>query len=140
MALRSNVIIGLGGAVALLAVYFVAVGFISDLPFAVSQFKKFWYYIVPLAVGFGIQLGMFSYLRQAVKSGQGTGKVLAVSGGASTGAMLACCAHYLTNIAPLIATAGVITFITQYQVQFFWAGLAFNLAGIIYIARKMQKV
>ena len=123
----------------MLGVYFVAVGLISDTAFAISQFKKFWYYIVPLALGFGIQVGLYAHLRASVRNSQGSGKVLAVSGTTSTAAMITCCAHYLANIAPLIATAGVITFLTQYQVQFFWVGLAFNIGGIIYIASKVQK-
>lgn len=132
MQLKNNIILGVGGAAALLTLYFTVVSLISGAAFAISQFQQFWYYIVPLAIGFGIQVGMFSYLRQA-------GKTLVVTGTASTGAMLACCAHYLANIAPLVAAAGVITFIAQYQVQFFWVGPVFNLVGIISIARKIQK-
>ena len=136
---KKPIIIGILGVIVMLVIYFTAVGFISDTAFAVSQFKKFWYYIVTLSVGFGIQVGLYTYLRQAVRGTYGSGKVLAVSGGTSTAAMITCCAHYLVNIAPLIATAGVITFITQYQVQFFWIGSVFNIGGIIYIANKIRR-
>jgi len=52
-------------------------------------------------------------------------------------AMLSCCAHYLVNILPIIGAAGIISLIGQYQIQLFWVGLIFNIAGIIYIARKI---
>ncbi len=39
----------------LLAAYFGAVSLVSGWRFALSQFSGFWYYIVPLAAGFGIQ-------------------------------------------------------------------------------------
>ncbi len=139
LKLKKPIIVGILGFVAMLAIYFIAVGLISDTAFAVSQFEKYWYYIVALALGFGIQLGLYSYLKMTIHQTDGSGKVLAVSGSTSTAAMITCCAHYLANIAPLIATAGVITFLTQYQIQFFWAGLAFNISGIIYIARKVIK-
>ena len=130
---------GILGSSILLGVYFAILSLVSGWGFAQRQFISFWYYIVPLALGFGIQVGLFTYLRQVVKQGMGTGKVLAVSGTTSTAAMISCCAHYLVNIAPLIATAGVITFISQYQVQFFWVGLAFNIGGIAYIANKIRQ-
>ena len=36
-----------------------------------------------------------------------------------------------------IGAAGLVTFASQYQVQFFWVGLAFNAAGIAYIFSKV---
>jgi Cu+-exporting ATPase len=70
-----------------------------------------------------------------------SGKVVAVSGATSTGAMIACCAHYLANVLPVLGATGFIALVAQYQVQLFWVGLAFNLAGIGYIGRKtMQAV
>ncbi|OGN00140.1 MAG: hypothetical protein A3B91_01860 [Candidatus Yanofskybacteria bacterium RIFCSPHIGHO2_02_FULL_41_29] len=139
LASKRPVIIGILGASALLAIYFIVVSLISDTQFAISQFKKFWYYIITLAIGFGVQVGLYTYLRQAIRSTEGSGKMLAVSGGTSAASMITCCAHYLANIAPIIATAGVVTFITQYQVQFFWVGLLFNIGGIVYIANKVYK-
>ena len=152
---RTSVIIGFLGAIALLAGYFTIVSSISDTQFAISQFQKFWYYIVTLATGFGVQVGLYTHLRQAIRSTAdstgsinsrqasspqaGSGKMLVVSGGTSTASMITCCAHYLVNIAPLIATAGIVTFLTQYQVQFFWIGLAFNIGGIAYIANQVRK-
>ena len=132
------VLYGTLASVLLLGVYFAVLSLVSGLGFAQNQFASFWYYVVSLAVGFGIQVGLFAHLRAALRQAQGK-KVLVVSGVTSTGAMLACCAHYLANIAPLIATAGIITFITQYQVEFFWIGLAFNIGGIIYMIWKIQQ-
>ena len=137
---KKPVIIGLLGALILLAVYFIIVSLVSDIQFAVSQFQKFWYYIVALTTGFGVQVGLYTHLRQAISSTASSGKMLAVSGGTSTASMITCCAHYLANIAPLIATAGVVTLLTQYQVQFFWIGLTFNIGGVAYIANQVRKL
>jgi len=128
---------GVIGAAALLVVYFSVVSFISGRPFALSQFSRFWYFIVPLAAGFGVQIGLYTYLRNAVHQKNSSGSVLAVSGTTSTAAMLSCCAHYLVNILPIIGITGIVSLVGQYQIQLFWIGLIFNIAGIIYIGRKV---
>ena len=51
--------------------------------------------------------------------------------------MVSCCAHYLVTLAPVIGATGLVTLVAQYQVELFWAGLAFNAAGIIYIWRQL---
>lgn len=139
MKYQKPIFAGMAAAAGLLAIYFTVVGLISGMAFAVSQFQRFWYYTISLAIGFGIQVGLYVYLRRAIKSGEGSGKILAASGSTSTASMIACCAHYIANILPFIATAGIVTFITQYQTQFFWIGLAFNGGGILYITNKIQK-
>ena len=136
MILRPT-IYGFVGTAVLLAVYFSVVSLISGWPFALDQFAQFWYFIVSLAVGFGIQIGLYTYLKNAVRQKNGSGGVLAVSGTTSTAAMLSCCAHYLVNILPIIGAAGIISFISQYQVELFWVGLAFNVFGIAYVSRKV---
>lgn len=130
-------IYGFIGTAALLAVYFSVVSLISGWPFAVSQFSQFWYFIVSLAIGFGIQIGLYAYLKNAVHQKNASGGVLAVSGTTSTAAMISCCAHYLANILPILGATGFISLIGQYQVGLFWIGLAFNIFGIVYIGRKV---
>lgn len=126
-------------SVLLLAVYFGAVSLISGWDFASEQFAEFWYFIVALALGFGIQVGLYSHLRQLVGGQAASGKVVAATGTTSTAAMVSCCAHYLVNILPIIGVTGFLGLIAQYQAQLFWLGLAFNLAGILYIAPKVRK-
>jgi len=121
----------------LLAVYFGALTLVSGWNFTVNQFSEFWYYIVPLAVGFGIQVALYVRLRQVVSRAKETGTVVAASGTTSTLAMISCCAHYLTNVAPVLGAAGLVTFAAQFQVELFWVGLAFNLAGIGYVGNKL---
>lgn len=131
--------LGTAGMATLLSVYFLVLTAVSGWEFTLSQFFDFWYFIVALAAGFGIQLGLFSYLRNAIHGRDGSGKVLAVSGSTSTAAMISCCAHYLTNILPVLGAAGAVTLVVQYQVELFWVGLAFNAAGILYIGNKVLK-
>ena len=128
---------GAGAFVLLLAVYFGVVSLISGVDFAFEQFAKFWYFIVPLALGFGIQVGLYTYLKNLVGQHGASGKVVAVSGTTSTAAMVSCCAHYLTNILPILGVTGILAVVAEYQVELFWLGLAFNAAGILYVASKV---
>jgi hypothetical protein len=50
---------GAGAFGALLAVYFGVLTLVSGWSFTVNQFSEFWFYIVPLAAGFGLQVELF---------------------------------------------------------------------------------
>lgn len=123
----------------LLGIYFVILTLVSGWGFAQYQFFQFWYFIVSLALGFGIQIGLYVYLRGLIRGMHGGGKVLGVTGTTSTAAMISCCTHYLANLLPVLGTVGIVTFVAQYQVELFWIGLLFNLGGIVYIASKVFK-
>ena len=137
--LKKSLLKGVIALSVLLSVYFLVLTFVSGWNFAWLQFTLFWYYIVTLALGFGIQFTFYSYLKDVVKQ-LSTGRVLATTGATSTAAMISCCAHYLTNILPILGVTGIIAFIGQYQVQFFWIGLLFNFLGMLYTGDKVLKV
>ena len=120
----------------LLGAYFAVLSLVSGWKFTVSQFSEFWFYILPLAAGFGLQVALYSRLRQLLHESKDASTVMAASGTTSTTAMVSCCAHYLVNVAPVLGATGLVTFAAQYQVEFFWVGLAFNAAGIAYIGNK----
>ena len=130
---------GVLGIGVLLAIYFVVVSLISGRSFALEQFLQFWYFFAALALGFGIQIGLYTYLKDLVGQHGVSEKVVAVSGTTSTVAMVSCCAHYLSNILPILGVSGFLTFVAQYQVEFFWLGLVFNAAGILFIAQKVMQ-
>lgn len=121
----------------LLGLYFGVLTLVSGWRFTVAQFGEFWQYVVLLAAGFGLQVALYTRLRQVARRARESGAVMAASGTTSTAAMISCCAHYLANVAPVIGAAGVVTFATQYQVEFFWIGLAFNAAGIAFIGGRL---
>lgn len=121
----------------LLGAYFGVLTLVSGWSFTVTQFSEFWYYLLPLAAGFGLQVALYVRLRQLLLGSPGSRTVMATSGTTSTAAMISCCAHYLVNVAPVLGATGLVTFATQYQIEFFWVGLAFNAAGIAYIGNKL---
>ena len=134
----ASAIKGIIAAAILLAIYFAVLTLVSGASFAGSQFAQDWYYIVSLATGFGIQIGLYSWLKTAIHTAP-NGKVLAFTGGTSTAAMISCCAHYLVNILPVLGVSAFASFVGVYQIQLFWVGIAFNLAGIAYMISRIVK-
>lgn len=130
---------GLASALILLAVYFFVLTLVSGWSFAQHQFSAYWYFIISLAGGFGIQMALYQYIKSLVYSGPGLSKVVGVSGTTSTAAMISCCAHYLVNMVPILGVTGLVTFVAQYQIKLFWVGLLFNVAGIGYMVKRIVK-
>lgn len=142
----------LAGAI-LLGIYFAVLTLVSGWSFTESQFATYWYFIVSLAAGFGIQISLYSYLRElvypvrlsAISNGVTNSsmvmkdKTVAVTGMTSTLVMISCCAHYLANIVPILGIAGALTIIVEYQTEIFWVGLALNTFGIAFIGNKIIK-
>lgn len=138
-SITKSIVYGTFAGLILLGVYFVVLTLVSGWGFAQSQFAAFWYFIVSLVVGFGIQIALYQYIKSLVHSGQGMGKVVGVSGTTSTAAMISCCAHYLVNLLPILGVTGLVTFVSQYQVKLFWVGIFVNIASIVYMVNKIYK-
>ena len=130
---------GLLAFAGLLGVYFAVLTAISGWRFAVDEFSRYWFYILPLAAGFGLQVTLFVALRLHVARSAGSGTVVAASGTTSTVAMISCCAHYLTAVAPVLGATGLVAFAAQFQVEFFWLGLVLNAAGIAFVASRLAR-
>lgn len=128
---------GLTALLGLLAVYFGLLTLVSGWQFTLEEFGRYAPFIVALAAGFGVQVGLYVYLRLLVSNAGAHGKVVAASGTASAAAMVSCCTHYLANLLPILGASGLVIFVSQYQVEFYWIGLLFNAAGIAFIGTKV---
>lgn len=132
--IRKSLVYGIVAAASLLGAYFAVLTFVSGWDYALDQFLAFRYFIVGLAFGFGIQIGLYIYLRDLIVGG---GAVLGITGTTSTAAMVSCCMHYLANLLPILGAVGAVTFVAQYQVELFWVALAFNAFGIAFMLRRI---
>ena len=137
--IKKPVIFGVMAMGLLLLLYFTVLYLVSGWYFTKSQFDDNWYWIIGLSVGFGVQIGLFTYIRALHKVAV-SGKVVASSGTTSTVAMISCCAHYLVNVLPIIGISGIAAVIGQYQAELFWLGLISNLLGIVYLGSKLTKL
>lgn len=131
---------GVGAALLFLAAYFAVLTLVSGWDFALEQFAMYWYFIVPLVAGFGIQIALYRHIKNLVASGAGMGKVVGASGATSSLAMVSCCAHYLVNLVPVLGVTGLVTFVAQYQAGLFWVGILANVVGIGYMVKRINTI
>ncbi len=134
------VMIGAAGSAALMTIFFGTLTWGNSFGHALEQFSEIWYWIVALTAGFGIQLALFSYIKIHIRQElTGATAEVAASGGVSTGSMIACCAHYLTNVLPLLGMSAVAVFLTKYQTSFLLLGLMSNITGITFMLYFAQR-
>ena len=133
---------GFLGALGLAAFYLGIVALAESWAHAWDLFREDALFVVPIVLGFGTQVGLFTHLKRVLRPANGTGATCAVtgtSGGASTLGMLACCAHHLTDVLPLVGLSGAAVFLAQYKVPFMVLGLLSNAIGIGVLAITIRK-
>ena len=135
------VVFGTLGVGVLLVIFFgivtLANGSISS---ALQEFKRIWYWIFILASGFGFQLGLFTYLKQRIAEKTiGATAEVAASGTVTTGSMVACCAHGLVNVLPLVGISAAAAFLATYQLPLILIGVFSNLIGVTIMLGIIQK-
>ncbi len=136
MKSKKPVLYGILAGTILLVFYILVLSFFQGFQFAVLNFKSIWYWIVPLVLGFGTQIGLYTSIKHTAEM---TGTV-AFSGGISGGSMIACCSHFLLNIIPIIGLSGIAIFLVKYQTMFFVIGIVANAFGIIYMLNHKNKM
>ncbi len=132
---------GISGSAVLVTIYFLILILSNSLQHALDELKIIGIWIALLTAGFGIQAGLFAYIRKAIKAraaSQATASV-AAAGGISTTAMVACCMHHLTEILPILGISAAAIFLAQYQSFFLAVGVASNLVGITIMLRLIQR-
>jgi len=124
------------GVALILTLYLAILTFVSGWQFTIEQFVEWRPFVLALAIGFGIQIALFVYLRRAFHTAA-SGKVVTATGATSTAAMVSCCTHYLVNLLPVLGATGLVSFVALYQADLFWLGVASNLAGIAYLGSRV---
>ena len=132
---------GIAGGVALLLFYFAILSLANSPEHAISQFLGMWYWVLALAIGFGVQIGLYAHMSGiAQRAGVSITAGVAASGGMSTTAMAACCAHHVADVAPLVGLTVVSAFLVKYQTAFLVIGVLSNIIGIVIMVRAINKM
>ena len=139
--IKKSILWGIGGGLSLLIFYFLILTLANSFSHALEQFQVLWYWISALIIGFSIQVGLYSYIRIRFRqtNTKTAGKELAASGGVSTGSMVACCAHHLVDVLPILGLSVVFLFLAEYQVFFILLGIVSNIVGIIFMLEIIKK-
>lgn len=138
---QKPIFFGLIGSSILLSLYFLVLILANSVQHAIQEFARMWYWILFLVIGFGIQIGLYTYIKSYIKlkSILGIKGNIAATGSISTASMLACCAHHLSDILPIIGLSAAAIFFNKYQILFLIIGLLSNAIGIVYMLRIIKK-
>ncbi len=120
----------------LLVLNFLIISFFSkSFNFAFDQLLYLKLYLIPLALGFGFQVALFMNIKNKIKQ---SGAVVGSAGTASTGAMIACCAHHIAEALPFLAIGGLSVFFTNYQKELLILSILLNWLGVLYMFKKLS--
>ncbi|MEK6829976.1 MAG: hypothetical protein AABY15_07710 [Nanoarchaeota archaeon] len=126
MVKNNSVLYGLLAGLGLLMFYLTVVSIFQGIEFAFLNLRSLWYLILPLAGGFGTQVGLYASIKHTAAL---TGTV-AGTGTVSAGSMVACCSHFLLNVIPIVGFSGAALFLARYQPEFLGLGILSNIVGI----------
>lgn len=139
MTNRKRILIPLGvgvlGAAFLTAIYFGIVSWAESPKHAIELFWQDRWIVFPIIVGFGIQAGLYTILKLRLFVPAGStgpsGPMMGAGGTTSTVAMVACCAHHVTDVLPILGLTAAATFLAEYRLAFMAVGLGTTVLGIV---------
>ncbi|MEW6295241.1 MAG: hypothetical protein AB1467_03000 [Candidatus Diapherotrites archaeon] len=136
-----SIIIGLSASVLMLLAYILILTVANSFSHAIEEFLLLWPWIIPLVIGFGIQIGLYSFIRSSLRERRLTAATteVAATGGISTASMVACCAHHLTEVLVLFGLSAAALFLLKYQITFIILGIFSNIVGITIMLGIIQK-
>lgn len=128
---------GVLAALALVGLYLGLVAWAQDFGHARDLLWDDRYFVGAIAAGFGVQVGLFVYLKclLSARSKASASAGTAAGTGTSTAAMLACCAHHLTDALPVLGLSGLAVFLGDYRVPLMAVGIGVNALGVVFMLR-----
>jgi hypothetical protein len=125
----------LAGSSFMTAIYFGIVSLAEGFDHAVEFFLEDLWLIMPLIVGFGIQSALYIALKKQlfvpITNMGASGTMTGAGGTTSTLGMVACCAHHVTDVLPILGLSAAATFLAEYQEVFMFIGLGTTIIGIL---------
>lgn len=130
---------GVTASGALAGFYITVVALSGGWEHLIDQARIDWWLLTPIILAFGTQIALSVELRHrhhaehlAATSGTGTG--------AATVGMLACCAHHLVDLVPLLGAAGIAGSLFDWRIPLMVAGLGINLVGVAVAGRRLARL
>lgn len=132
---------GIAGALALVGLY---LGIVTWAQGAEHAFELLWddrFFVGAIALGFGAQVGMFSYVRM-LQHAIARGSVALTGAGTATSSvsMVACCAHHVADVLPVLGLSGAAALLVELRTPLMLIGIATNLVGIAVMTRELVRM
>ena len=134
-----SIVAGLIGSAGLLVLYLAIISLAQGVEHAFAQLALDALFVGLIAAGFGTQIGLFVELRAVDRHHRASAAVTVAGTGTSAAAMLACCAHHVVDLLPILGLSAAAVFLDAYKTPLFLIGIGMNIIGIAVIARQLQR-
>lgn len=129
---------GLVAAAALAGFYAGVIIWASGLRHLGDQARADWPYLVAILAGFGTQVALLVELRHRHRARTAEQAVAGAGAGASAVGMVACWAHHLADLLPVVGVSGAAAFLADWRTEVMLAGIAVNAVGVAIAARRLH--
>ena len=136
-----SIALGLVGALALVGLYLGIVTWAQGADHALELLWSDRLFVGLISAGFGTQVGLFTYLRLLQRAMARESVALAGAGTATSSiSMVACCAHHLADVLPIVGLSGLAVFLVEFRTPLMLLGIATNLVGIAVMLRQLVRM
>lgn len=126
---------GILGAGLLTFLYFGIISWAESPAHALDLFWEDRWIVLPIILGFGVQAALYIILKKRlfvpVTHTGPSGALTGAGGSMSTMAMVACCAHHVTDVLPILGLTAAAAFLAEYRIAFMLVGLGTTVLGIV---------
>lgn len=139
---NNSILAGFISAAALFTFFILLNTLLGSFEHTVDLFVEHIFWMSALILGFGIQIGLFIYIRQTLKLRKKifrSSRKVAATGGLTTFSMVACCVHHLTDVLPFIGASTAAFLLAKYQIWFIILAVVSNILGIAIMLRIIYK-
>jgi len=143
MTRRAALSIALGalGAAALVGLYLGLVTWAQGPEHALELLWGDRVFVGLISAGFGTQVGLFAYLRLLQRAMARESVALAGAGTATSSvSMVACCAHHLADVLPIVGLSGLAVFLVEFRTPLMLIGIATNVVGVVVMLRQLMRI
>ncbi len=141
--IRRSVFFATTAFIGLVFFYLGIISVVESWTHAVELVLNDAFFVGAIGLGFGVQVGLFSYTRQLkkihYKQGAGLWTATGTGTGTSTVSMVACCLHHVGDILPLAGLSAATLFFEQYRYPLMWFGVVINLLGVLFMLHIMTR-
>ncbi len=136
-----SIAFGALGAAALIGLYLGLVTWAQGAEHALELLWGDRVFVGLISAGFGTQVGLFTYLRLLQRAMARESVALAGAGTATSSvSMVACCAHHLADVLPILGLSGLAVFLVELRTPLMLLGIATNLVGIAVMLRQLRRI
>lgn len=135
------IVSGLAGAFALVLLYLGLVTWAQGPEHALELLWGDRLFVGLISAGFGTQVGLFTYLRLLQRAMARESVALTGAGTATSSvSMVACCAHHIADILPIVGLSGLAVFLVEFRTPLMLLGIATNILGVGVMLRELRRI